>query len=194
MEIQRRQVGSNLALHERDLATYLSNLGALMSMAGRLDEALPVTEEAVEIWRRLAVGNPAAYEPDLATSLSILGPILAWAGRLDEGSTTIGEAVEIWRRLAAANLATHEPNLAKALTLRAILLASSGDLSGALQDTEEAEAICRNHIVTTPSVIAPLHAALAVQAELLDNLGRQREAQDVRRWLAANPVQRGHDE
>ena len=55
-----------------DLASSLNNLGNRLAEAGRREEALAPTEEAVTIRRRLAQNNPDAWLPDLATSLNNL--------------------------------------------------------------------------------------------------------------------------
>ncbi|MCK9921770.1 tetratricopeptide repeat protein, partial [Frankia sp. AgPm24] len=69
--------------------------------AGRREEALAATEQAVEIRRRLAAANPAAFEPDLARSLTNLGALLSGLGRREEALAATEQAVEIYRRLAA---------------------------------------------------------------------------------------------
>jgi tetratricopeptide (TPR) repeat protein len=147
-----------------------------------------VTEEAVKIRRRLAAGNPAAYEPDLAASLSNLGVQLAEAGRRGEALPVTEEAVKIRRRLAAGNPAAYEPDLATSLAVFAMLLAAEGDLSAALRATGEAVELYRSHVVTAPSVLPRLHALLGLQADLLEGLGREAEAEAVRRWLRENPL------
>ena len=68
-----------------DLATSLSNLGTRFTELGRPAEALPATEEAVEIRRELAAAYPDRYRPDLAASLSNLGTFLG-AGPSGRGS------------------------------------------------------------------------------------------------------------
>ena len=104
----------------------LNNLSIRLAEAGRRDEALTASQDAVDIHRRLAAANPAAYEPDLATSLNNLSVDLADAGRRDEALTAIQDAVEIRRRLAAANPAAYEPDLATSLNNLSIQLADAG--------------------------------------------------------------------
>ncbi|MFB4298263.1 tetratricopeptide repeat protein, partial [Actinomadura sp. NTSP31] len=82
-----------------DLATSLTNLGVTLSELGRLDEALPVTEEAVRIRRQLAQNNPERYLPDLATSLTNLGVTLSEHGREEEAQ----QAWEEIRRLGPSS-------------------------------------------------------------------------------------------
>ncbi|QTD96411.1 tetratricopeptide repeat protein [Streptomyces cyanogenus] len=190
VEIRRRLAADNPAAYEPDLATSLSNLGNRLATAGRRSEALTATEDAVEIRRRLAADNPAAYEPDLATSLSNLGIQLAEAGRRSEALTAEQNAVEIRRRLAADNPPAYEPELATSLSVLAILLAEGGDLPAALRLTGEAVDLYRSHIGTMPSVLPQVHAVLGLQADVLEGLGRQGEAEQVRRWIRDNPLPR----
>jgi hypothetical protein len=44
---------------------------------------------------------------------------------------------------------------------------------------------------TAPGVFRRLHTTLSLQAAVLDGLGRGQDAQEVRGWLAANPVPPG---
>ncbi|MFG2284062.1 tetratricopeptide repeat protein [Streptomyces asoensis] len=188
VEIYRRLAAGNQAAYEPALAASLSNLGNRLAAAGRRGEALIAAEEAVEIRRRLAAGNQAAYEPALATSLSNLGVRLAEAGRRGEALTAAEESVEIYRRLAAGNPAAHEPDLATSLSVFAMLLAAEGDLSVALRATGEAVELYHSHVVTAPSIVPRLHALLGLQADLLEGLGREAEAEAVRRWLRGNSL------
>ncbi|MFG2945995.1 tetratricopeptide repeat protein, partial [Streptomyces adustus] len=95
----------------------LSNLGMWLAVAGRLDEAVAVTEEAVVVLRRVAAGCPAAHEASLGGALSNLGMWLAVAGRLDEAVAVTEEAVVVLRRVAAQHPAAYEANLATALAV-----------------------------------------------------------------------------
>ncbi|EFL22514.1 TPR domain protein [Streptomyces himastatinicus ATCC 53653] len=183
VEIYRRLAAGNPAAYETNLARSLSNLGVQLSMAGRGDEALTITEDAVEIYRRLAVGDQAAYEPDLAVSLVNLGVQLSMAGRRGEALTITEDAVEIYRRLAAGNQAAYEPDLARSLSALALLLAARGELPRALRATEEAVELYRRHVETLPSYSPRFHTMLDLQADLLERLGREKEAEAVRRWL-----------
>ncbi|MER6640996.1 tetratricopeptide repeat protein, partial [Streptomyces microflavus] len=112
---QQLTVG-NSAAHEPGLATSLSSVGVRMGEVGRWEEALAVTEEAVEIYRRLARDNSVAYEPALAGSLSNLGVRMGEVGRREEALADTVEAVEIYRRLARDNSVAYEPALAGSLS------------------------------------------------------------------------------
>ncbi|MFF9273349.1 hypothetical protein ACF1AC_36230, partial [Streptomyces rochei] len=127
------------------------------------------------------------HEPDLSISLSNLSIRLAEAGRHGEALTTAKEAGEIWRRLAQNNPAAYEPDLAASLAVIAMLLAARSDLYEALHATGEAVKLYRRH-ATAPPVLPRLHAVLGLQADVLERLGFQEEAETVRRWLRENPL------
>ncbi|MEW2397943.1 tetratricopeptide repeat protein [Streptomyces sp. NPDC046862] len=186
VQIHTQLAVDNPDAFEPDLARSLSNYGYRLAGEGHRAEALAVAQQAVKIRYRLAAGNPAAYEPDLAYSLSGFGAHLAEMGRRDEALTVAQEAVRIHDRLAAGNPAAYEPNLAHSLTVYARLLAMEGDRSRALRATGEAVELFRRHVATMPSILPRLHAVLGLQADLLERLGREEEAEAVRRWLRGN--------
>ncbi|MEV8287210.1 tetratricopeptide repeat protein [Streptomyces niveus] len=165
------------AAYEPALAHSLSNLGIRLSEVGRRAEALPVSEQVVEIHRRLAVGNPAAYEPDLARALSNLGIRLSEVGRRAEALPVSEEAVEIHRRLAVGNPAAYEPDLARSLTNLGLHLSELGRRAEALTVSEEAVEICRRLAVGNPSAYEPnLATSLSNLGIRLSEAGRQAEA------------------
>ncbi|WP_458691375.1 tetratricopeptide repeat protein, partial [Nocardia tengchongensis] len=96
-----------------DLALALNNLGIRLSEAGRREEALSPTNEAVAVCRQLAVDNPA-HLPALALALNNLGIRLSEAGRSEEALSPTNEAVAIRHRLAVDNPDAHVPALGKA--------------------------------------------------------------------------------
>ncbi|MGH4019066.1 MAG: tetratricopeptide repeat protein, partial [Pseudonocardiaceae bacterium] len=98
-----------------DRGRLYATLGYRLAYAGRREEALGATGEAVETYRRLAGVNPAAFEPDLARALTNLGMMLSNLGRREEALGATVEAVESHRRLAGVNPAAFEPNLASGL-------------------------------------------------------------------------------
>ncbi|MFF6895820.1 tetratricopeptide repeat protein [Streptomyces microflavus] len=159
---------ANSAAHEPGLATSLSSVGVRMAEVGRRDEALAVTEEAVEIYRRLARDNPAAYEPAFAGSLSNVGIQLAEVGRRDEALAVTEEAVEIYRRLARDNPAAYEPAFAGSLSNLGVRMAQVGRRDKALAITEEAVEIRRRLARDNPAAYElDLAASLSVSAALL---------------------------
>ncbi|MFF1655262.1 tetratricopeptide repeat protein [Streptomyces sp. NPDC058255] len=183
------------AAHEPNLAKALSGLSPLLSDVGRTEEALAVEERTVCLYRQLARHNPAAYEPGLAASLNNLGYWLMDVGRMEEALDAEEQAVDIYRRLARDTPAASEPDLAAALTNLARALRSPAwvqfkaqpDLSGALRVTGEAVELYRRLVAARPTQFASqLGNVLRLQADLLTSLGRHREAEEVRDWLAMN--------
>ena len=167
------------------LAMALNNLGLFLSEVGDKRAALAAAEEAVAIRRRLADAEPAAYLPDLATALGNLGVRLSEVGDKRAALAVTEEAVAIRRRLAEAEPAAYLPDLAMALWgFAEIRAAGQRELTAALAAIEEATAIYRSLAETFPDVFTnPLRAAVALNADLLDDLGRPDKAEKLRRAL-----------
>ena len=85
----KSQTGGALAPHTS------FSLSVHLGQAGRREEALAASEEAVAAYRELAGNNMAAYGPDLARSLNNLSIRLGEAGRHDEALAAIEEAAAI---------------------------------------------------------------------------------------------------
>jgi tetratricopeptide (TPR) repeat protein len=132
-----------------------ANLAWRLAHAGRREEALDSTEEAVAIRRRLAEANPAAHLPGLAAALHNLGVGLSEVGRREQALAPTEEAVAIRRRLAEANPAAHLPDLAIALNNLGNRLSEVGRREQALAPTEEAVAIHRRLAEANPAAYLP---------------------------------------
>jgi tetratricopeptide (TPR) repeat protein len=163
--IYRQLAQANPHEYEPGLARALNNLGIHWRNAGRLNEAMALFREAVEVNRRLARGNAAAHDPELAITLNSLGNLLLEMGQHDQALLIVKEAVEVNRRLAAANPDAHEHNLAMALNTLGSSLQLLAKGRDALPPTEEAVEICRRLTAANPEAHEPT-LALA-----LDNLG-----------------------
>ncbi|MBK6872783.1 MAG: tetratricopeptide repeat protein [Kineosporiaceae bacterium] len=158
-------------------ARLLNNLGIRLSDLGRREEALAVTEQAIEIYRRLAAARPDAFDPDLAMALNSLGIRLSDLGRREEALAATEQAIEIRWRLAAARPDAFEPDLASALTSLGIHLSDLGRREEALAATEQAIEIYRRLAVARPDAFEPdLAMALNNLGMMLSNLGRREEA------------------
>ncbi|MBK8075385.1 MAG: tetratricopeptide repeat protein [Kineosporiaceae bacterium] len=174
-------------------ARLLNNLGIRLSDLGRREEALAVTEQAIEIYRRLAAARPDAFDPDLAMALTSLGIRLSDLGRREEALAATEQAIEIRWRLAAARPDAFEPDLATALNNLGIRLSDLGRREEALAATEQAVEIYRRLAVARPDAFEPdLAMALNNLGVMLSNLGRREEALaateqaiEIRRRLAA---------
>lgn len=87
--------------YEAGLATSLHNLGAYLTMAGHVDEAVTALSEAVAIWRRQAQPDTVSILRDLADSLQLLGQVLFdFADQAELALAPLQEAVSIRQRLA----------------------------------------------------------------------------------------------
>ena len=78
-------VASSIAASLDELARHLAGLG-------RLDDALAVSEGAVEAYRELAADLPDEYGPLLAGALGTQAAFLAMLGRQEEAAVVRAEA------------------------------------------------------------------------------------------------------
>jgi tetratricopeptide (TPR) repeat protein len=129
---------------ERDtIARWSLRTGRRLWQVGRLAEALPVTEEAVEIFRELAAATPDRFRPDLAESLVRLGVRFSELGRPADALRVTEEAVEIFRELAAATPDRFRPDLAESLNNLGVMFSELGRFADALRPAQQAVAIFR---------------------------------------------------
>jgi tetratricopeptide (TPR) repeat protein len=137
------------------------------------------------LYRRLAETNPA-YLPDVAMSLASLGVSLSQLGRQEDALASSQEAAELYRRLAETNPATYLPDLAQGLGAFAWVRARIGlDLPAALTAVEEAISIHEDLVKQLPEAFADkLLEMQGILADILDGLGRDTEAAQLRRRIA----------
>ncbi|MFJ3964144.1 AAA family ATPase, partial [Streptomyces sp. NPDC090036] len=180
-----------------DLADALREVAAMLSSAGRREEALTSSQEAADLHRALAQDSPAAYLPDLAMSLNNLANHQGAAGDRNGALTTITEATDLYRALAQDSPAAHLPNLAGSLTNLAVHQAETGDRNGALTTITEATDLYRALAQDSPAAYLPnlamsLNNLANHQAETGDRNGALTtitEAVTIRRALAqASPA------
>ncbi|RRO17961.1 tetratricopeptide repeat protein [Saccharopolyspora rhizosphaerae] len=173
--------------YERDFAVRLTALGASLTDAARLPEAVEVSLQAVSTMRRLVAENPAENEIDFAELLLHCGNRLSQAGRGGEAVEIAGEAVEAYRRLARRNPAAFEPLLARALQSQAPCLAGTGRVPEALAALEEAVAVLTRVTRTAPAAYEPkrIEASLVLAAFLAFGGQLERARAIQREQLAA---------
>lgn len=91
----------NLTLPEdaelAEIARWRHRLGLLFAQAGRPDQALAVTQEAITAYRELAATSPDRYRPYLAESLDNLTARFSTLGRGAEAEAACAEAQAIHR-------------------------------------------------------------------------------------------------
>ena len=161
--------------NEPALARALNYLSNRFADAGRHDEGLAASEEAVSVYRRLAAGD-SVFEPALAGSLNNLAVRLGEAGRLEAGLETIQEAVTVAGRLAATD-AAFEPVLAGSLSNFSIRLGETGRREEARAASEQAVAGYRRLIEANRGEYdAPLAKALNNLSIRRADVGRRGEA------------------
>ena len=130
-----RRLAVDQPAFEPDLAVALASLSAFYREAGRLAEAVPVAEDALDRFR--ALSEDLSYLPELATALSDLGVYYREVGRLDEAVSVAEEAVDRFRVLAAGNPA-HLPGLALVVSNLGGCYQAGGRLDEAVSVAEEA--------------------------------------------------------
>ncbi|MEU2616530.1 tetratricopeptide repeat protein, partial [Micromonospora sp. NPDC007271] len=136
--LRRELAAGNRDAYLPNLATSVNNHALRLAEAGRRDEALAASQEAVDLYRGLAAGNRDAYLPDLATSVNNHAVRLAGAGRRDEALAASQEAVDLYRGLAAGNRDAYLPDLAGSVSNHALRLAEVGRRDEALAASQEA--------------------------------------------------------
>ncbi|MEV3906192.1 tetratricopeptide repeat protein [Streptomyces canus] len=184
-----RPLAADNRAFEPDLAATLTNLGTQRAEVFGAGEGRTATEEAVAIWRRLASEYPATYEPDLARALSNLALDLSQAEREGVAFACEWEAAEVGHRLAAADPTAFAYDPTRSRRLRAELMTLDVDeLGDALRTTGEIVEFYRVRVSGNPVVLMCLHTVLGLQEILLRRLGREEEADRIRRWLRENPL------
>ena len=148
-------------------ARWLSWLGTTLAQTGRPAEAVPPTEEAVQIRRELAAADPDRYRPDLAKSLSNLGNRFYELGRPAEALPPTQQAVQIRRELAAADPDRYRPDLAESLSNLGLRFYELGRPGEALPPTQQAVDAYRELAAADPDRYRPYLAIV------LNNLGNR---------------------
>ncbi|WP_218509742.1 toll/interleukin-1 receptor domain-containing protein [Variovorax sp. dw_308] len=159
------------------LAARWGTWGLRLSAAGRREDALAATEEAVQVYRGLAQARPDAFLPNLATSLNNLGNMLSDLGRREDALAATEEAVKICRGLAQARPDAFLPDLALSLSNLGKPLSDLGRREDALAATEEAVQVYRGLAQARPDAFLPdLAMSRNNLGNVLSKLGRREDA------------------
>ena len=113
---------------------------------GRRAEAVPVSQEAVDLYGELTGLNRDAHLPGLAASLNNHAILLAQMGRRAEAVPVSQEAVDLRRELAGLNRDAHLPDYVQSVTaLGYVLVAGTcpGEATGAPSRGVHAASSCR---------------------------------------------------
>jgi len=174
-------------------ATKSNQQAILLSDAGRREEALAATAEAVDLHRELVAKAGNAHLPDLAGSLINLGNHLSDAGRSEEALAAGAEAVDCYRELAAKNRDAYAPDLARLLNTLGDRRTEAGRRDEGLSAISEAVDLRRELVAKNREAFLPdLAASLNNLSHRLFNADRHEEALaasaeavDLRRELVA---------
>ncbi len=129
-----------------DTAASVNNLGILLLLQGRYDEALPVLEEAVEICRR-AGGD---RHPELARSLENLGNVYYRKHEFDRTLELLDEVMTIRREV----LGDDSPDVARTLNNMGMVYKAAGQ-------PERAEEYLRHAVAGMERAYGPDHPDVA---------------------------------
>lgn len=150
--------------YEPGLAMALNNLGAMLTGAGDLEEAVAICTRGVNIFRRIAHQQPAS-RPSLAAALDNLGGALAAVGRYEDAFTVTDESVGLLKQLDADEPTLYRPDLALATDNLSVLLLRLGRGDEALNASIEAVTMARQLAQANPAVFS------AAMANAIANLG-----------------------
>jgi tetratricopeptide (TPR) repeat protein len=169
-----------LELESNERAQQLDRLGIVLRKLGRREEALSVTQDAVNLFRKLFQVNPQAFSQDLATSLINLGNRFGDVGQREEALATSQEAVSLFRILVQANPQSFSLNLAASLNNLGVRLNELGQREEALTITQESVDLRRELARSNPHAFKPGFAAsLNNLGAMLSLLGQREEALTV---------------
>lgn len=162
------------AAHLPGLAASVSNLAVALSEAGRVADALAVSERAVGLREELTSANRATHLPGLAASVHNHASRLAEAGRTAEALVVSRRAVELREELTKVNRATHLPDLAASEYNHASHLV---DANEALEFHERAVEHYRESAeLDRPAHLAALAASTKNYVLALSEAGRRADA------------------
>ncbi|SFK29029.1 tetratricopeptide repeat protein, partial [Falsiroseomonas stagni] len=132
-----------------------NNRSVLLSNAGRREEALAASEEAIGLYQELASQNRDAFLPALAAALNNLSTHLSDLGRREEALAASEGAVTLRRELVAKNRDAFLPNLASALNNLGGDLSRLGRREEALAASEEAVTLHRELVAKNRGAFLP---------------------------------------
>jgi serine/threonine protein kinase/tetratricopeptide (TPR) repeat protein len=131
--------------YRQDLAGVYNNLGILLRNVGRLDEALPIQQKAVDLFEQLVAEFPkdAEYHRHLAASESNLAVLLSALGHHEDALAAMQRSENLLQELAEAFPRTPEyrQSWATALNNQSVLLGKLGRRREGLAVQQQALAI-----------------------------------------------------
>jgi tetratricopeptide (TPR) repeat protein len=142
LDIRRAVAGSD----SMDTASTLNNLGVLLLLQGRFEEALPLLEEAVAIYRRVAGDR----HPELAKGLENLGNVYYRQREFDRTLALLDEVMTMRREVLGAD----SPEVARTLN-------NMGMVNNAAGRPEQAEELLRQALTGLERAYGADHPDLA---------------------------------
>ncbi|MEU8240813.1 tetratricopeptide repeat protein [Actinoplanes missouriensis] len=179
------------------LAMALYNMVRPLAAAGRADEALAASSEALELWRRPPHGTSSLGRSLIARQLTNHGAQLAEMGRPDEALAASLESVRLWRDLIADGHDEFRSNLAETLGNHTRRLSNAGRTEEALAVSGETVRLLRQLAEADPDTqLGALLVTLISHAILLSDAGRSPQALPIcgeavqlgRRLAGADPA------
>jgi tetratricopeptide (TPR) repeat protein len=171
-----------------DLAVALHVLSVHLHYLGYFEQAIEVTQEALEIYRRLAASTPQVFIEDLASCFNSLSHHLYEAGRLKESVAATRKSIKLYRQIVPqAPRATL--GLAASLSNLAPRLSELGQPAKALKPAAEAVELYRREEGFPEGLATALHALGTVLADLgrsAEATPHLEEAVRIRKRLAAS--------
>jgi len=148
----------------RRLRGVLADLGKVLGILGRHDEAVAVQEEAVALCRRLAGEDVDRGWEHLCTALDDLGDLLVNLGRPEQALAVRQERIQAYRDLVSVDSERYESRLAHAL-------AALGKWLLDLRRHEEGRAACEEAVATFRRLAGGDSGEQGGLATALNNLG-----------------------
>lgn len=189
VELYRKLTALDRPAFQPDLAQGLKVLGVLRSMDGRLAEARDALEEAMRWYDQLPGPGRVIplYAPDRAEAPYILGTLLAKERRWEDAEAAFEASVTRYRELNSDPFRANKVELANSLLQLSRCRCRTGRFETALGPAEEAASLYReaNEVIGPNLRFGGTEAVLGHLRDLLQDLGRQNEAEEVTEEIAA---------
>ncbi|KAE8263193.1 hypothetical protein A4X09_0g7291 [Tilletia walkeri] len=147
---------------------------------GRLDEAVRLCRQSLDILRTIRRNKPKTLTEEFAGTLLNYSNLLSETGQHNEALEAIEESVKLWRSLHAARPAAFQSVLGMALNNYSIQLSDAGRRGEALRAIEETLELYRSLHAARPAAFeTELARTLANYSSRLRDVGRHKEAREA---------------
>ena len=180
LEARLRSADTNSLDVILEIAQCNRKLGVRLSDLGKWDEAIKVTEIAVDYFRNLNIYSPGEYLSDLAGCLNNLGGLQFTIGMLARSLEFVLEATNKFNILNNHHRGGFEGDLANSFNTLGIIYSQLGMREIALSASQQSTQIFRSLASTNPKVYLPeLAMSLNTLGKTLSELARHEEAFEV---------------